>query len=226
VRSVVAVRPLSIDAPGEVTSFGGSGSVSFPVSFGYTGAYTPGVHGLRLPFVADGIVGQDPNRTFTPRNNSGVTAQSFFVEPDTLFVRFALFDELTDGNDDLDLYLYYCPPNIDCFKIGESGEATSREQIDIFQPLPGDYVVFVHGFETDPVAGGPGAVYTTLAWSVGLIDNPGNMSASGPGFVNAGATEDVTVNWSGLAPDNLYLGGISHNTPNGLASFTVINISN
>ena len=137
-----------------------------------------------------------------------------------------MFDELTDGDDDLDMYVYYCPDGINCIKVGQSGEATSREQVDIFMPGAGMYVVFVHGFATDNVAGGAGANYSVLAWSVGLVDNPGNMSASGPAFVNAGSTGDVTVTWSGLAPDNLYLGGISHNTPNGLASFTVINIGN
>jgi hypothetical protein len=52
------------------------------------------------------------------------------------------------------------------------------------------------------------------------------MTATGPTFVTAGTTQDVTVNWSGLAPDTIYLGGISHNTPEGLVSITVINIGN
>jgi hypothetical protein len=63
VQSVLAVRPLSVDAPAEVFSFGGSGSLTFPVNFGYTGAYSPGVHGLALPLIIDGdegYVDQDP----------------------------------------------------------------------------------------------------------------------------------------------------------------------
>jgi subtilisin family serine protease len=226
VRSVLAVRPLSVDAPREIISFGGSGSVTFPVEFGYSGAYVPGVHGLRLPFVANGFVDDDPDKAFTFRTNNGVTAHTIAIGPDELFLRFAMFDELTDGDDDLDLYIYYCPDGVNCIKVGESGEETSREQVDIFLPGAGMYVAFVHGFATDNVAGGPGANYSLLAWSVGRVDNPGNMSASGPAFVTAGSTEDVTVTWTGLAPDNRYLGGISHNTPNGLASFTVVNIGN
>ena len=38
-RSVLAVRPTSVNAPAEVFSTGGSGSFSFPVEFGYTGSY-------------------------------------------------------------------------------------------------------------------------------------------------------------------------------------------
>ena len=32
-----------------MTAFGASGALTFPVEFGYIGAYAPGVHGLRLP---------------------------------------------------------------------------------------------------------------------------------------------------------------------------------
>ena len=65
-----------------------------------------------------------------------------------------------------------------------------------------------------------------LGWAFGLIDDQGNMTASGPGFVNAGSVEDVVVNWSGLESDTIYLGGISHNTPQGLVALTVISIRN
>ena len=39
-------------------------------------------------------------------------------------------------------------------------------------------------------------------------------------------TADVIVNWSNLISDTIYLGGISHNTPEGLISLTIINIAN
>ena len=52
------------------------------------------------------------------------------------------------------------------------------------------------------------------------------MTAAGPTFVNAGTTEDITVTWTGVPANNIYLGGISHNTPEGLVSLTVINIGN
>ena len=60
VRSPLAVRPISITAPAQVTQFGADGTVSFPVEFGYTGAYTPTPHGLRLPLVINGFVDDDP----------------------------------------------------------------------------------------------------------------------------------------------------------------------
>ena len=226
VYSTLAVRPITITAPVQVTDFGASGSLSFPVEFGYTGAYTPSVHGLRLPLVINGFVDDDPTKTFSFRTTDGVTAHLIDVPPDQAYLRFALFDTLTDGDDDLDLYIYHCPDNVNCFRVGESGEPTSDEEVSFLTPESGRYAALVHGFATDNVSGGPGANYQLLAWAFGLIDDQGNMTASGPTFVNAGTSDSVTVNWTGLQSDTIYLGGVGHNTPTGLSAITVIRIGN
>ena len=231
VRSSIAVRPVSLTAPEEVASFGGTGMLTFPVEFGYTGTYGPRVHGLRLPAAVPGFVDNDPNKTFTLRSGDGVTVHLFNVDPNVLYARWALFDALTDGDDDLDLYLYYqpgiCNPlDFRGTRVTESGGPTAEEEVNVFLPLPGCYGALVHGFETDEIGGGPGANYTMLAWGFGLNDDPGNMTATGPAFVNAGETADVIVNWSNLMSDTIYLGGISHNTPQGLVGLTVIKITN
>jgi hypothetical protein len=227
VYSTIAIRPISVTAPAEVTAFGANGSLSFPVEFGYTGAYNAGVHGLRLPLVLNGFVDNDPTKTFSFRTTNGVTAHLIdVVEAEPAYLRFALFDTLTDGDDDLDMYVYYCPDNINCTKIGDSGEATSQEEFNVLLPATGRYAVLIHGFETDQLSGGIGANYTLLGWSFGLFDDQGNMTTSGPAFVNAGTTENVVVNWTGLLPDTIYLGGVSHNTPQGLSAITVIRIGN
>jgi subtilisin family serine protease len=235
VYSPLAIRPASVVAPAEITTLGAAGSESFSVAFGYTGAYSAGVHGLRLPAViGDGVddatdnsyafVDNDPSKTFSFRFDNGVTGHLVDVPADQAFVRFALFDVLTDGDDDLDMYVYYCENNIDCVKIGESGEPTSNEEFDLFYPPTGRYLILVHGFQTDQVAGGPGSIYRLLGWSFGLVDNPGNMTVTGPAFATAGSTETITVDWTGLILQTIYLGGISHNTPQGIAAFTIIRI--
>lgn len=226
VRSVLAVRPTSVNAPAEITASGGSGSIDVPVEFGYSGAYTPGVHGLRAPLVIDAFVDEDPDKTFSFRTDNGVTAHLIDVPAEQAYLRFAMFDELTDGDDDLDMYVYYCPDNVNCTRIAESGTPTSREQVNIQFPGAGRYAVFIHGFDTDNVAGGPGANYTLLGWAFGLVDDQGNMTANGPAFVNAGTTENVTVSWSDLASGTIYLGGISHNTPQGFVALTIVTIVN
>jgi hypothetical protein len=227
VRSSIAVKPASITAPDEIVAFGGTGSRTFPVEFGYSGSYSPGIHGLNLPLIQSRFVDNDPTKTFTRRTDNGVTEHALTVPPNQLFLRFSLFDALTDGDDDLDMYVYYCGENGNtCSRIGESGEPTSEEQFNLLRPAPGVYGVYVHGFETDEVNGGPGANYQLLAWSIGHVDDKSNMSATGPPFVAAGTVADVTVNWSDLLSNTIYLGGISHNTPQGLSELTIITIGN
>ena len=225
VYSSIAVKPISITAPAQVTETGGSGSLAFPVEFGYTGAYTPRVHGLRLPAIINGFVDNDPTKTFTFRTDNGVTAHLIDVPVNQLYLRFSLFNSLTDGDDDLDMYVYFCPDNVNCNKIGESGEFDSDEEFNVFRPAAGRYAVLIHGFETDE-SNGPGSNYQLLGWAFGIDDDQGNMTVSGPAFVNAGTTDTVTVNWSGLATNTIYLGGVSHNTPEGLAALTIIRIGN
>jgi subtilisin family serine protease len=229
VRSALAVKPASITAPSEVKYRGGTGSETISVEFGYNGSYSAGVHGLNLPLIVNGFVADDPSKTFTPRLSDGVTLHRIRVPADQLYARFSLFDALTDGNDDLDMYIYYCGPNDDpaaCIRVGESGSQTSEEQFNLYRPVAGVYRIYIHGFATDEDIGGPGANYQLLAWSFGIIDNKGNMSASGPAFVSAGTTSDVTINWSGLISNTIYLGGISHITPQGLSELTIVTIGN
>ncbi len=226
VRMPLAIRPVSLSAPAEIRSFGGTGSASFNVEFGYTGAYTAGVHGLNLPLVLQGFVDNDPTKTFSFRNGNGVQINLIDVPDSQLYLRFALFDALTDGDDDLDMYVFYCADGVNCNRIGESGEPTSEEQFDVALPAGGRYAVLVHGFETDEVQGGPGANYSLLSWAFGVNEDRGNLTVTAPTFVNSGSTETVTVDWANLASDTIYLGGISHNSPNGLVGLTVIQIFN
>ena len=107
-----------------------------------------------------------------------MTSHAFTVPANQLLLRVALFDEHTDGQDDLDLYLFYCPNN-QCSQIAKSDGVTSDEQIDIPRPEEGSYVLLVHGFETDQVAGGPGANYSLFTWSLGLNDVAGNLNVDG-----------------------------------------------
>jgi subtilisin family serine protease len=226
VFSTLALRPASIKAPVEITTFGGTGSVDIPVEFGYSGSYNPRVHGLALPTIVDGFVDNDPNKTFTVRSGGGVTQHKFLIPADQLYLRFSLFDALTDGDDDLDMYIYYSPDDVTYTKVGQSGEPTSQERFDYFRPPAGYYAVLIHGFETDQVSGGVGANYQLLAWRLGIDNDLGNMTANGPSVVNAGTTDNVVVNWSNLQSDAIYLGAISHNTPQGISGLTLITIGN
>lgn len=228
VRSPLAVRPVALTAPTEVVGAGSSGSLNFPVEFGYDGVYTAAVHGLNLPLVFnDRTVDQDDDKSFTPDDlGNGATVHAYDVPADQAYLRFAMFDSLTDGDDDLDMYVYYCPDGVNCTRIGESGGKTSREQFSLLVPGAGKYLVYVHGFATDNVNGGPGATYSIIRWMFGLDDDAGNMTVTAPPAVDAGSTEQLTVDWNGLQTGTIYLGGISHTTPDGLVGITVVTIQN
>ncbi len=225
VRTPMAIRPVSLSAPEEVRGAGGTGSLAFDVEFGFTGPYSAGVTGLVEPLVIDGFVDNDPTKTFTFREENGVTAHVIDVVPNQAYLRFALFDEETDGNDDLDMYVYYCPNDV-CTEVGVSGSPTSAEEFSLISPPAGRYAVLIHGFETDQVAGGPGANYRLFAWAFGAQADEGNMDVSGPANVVAGSRETLTVDWAGLGADRRYLGAITHTTPSGLAGLTIVNIRN
>ena len=225
----LAVRPVSISAPEEVSSAGGSGNLTLPVLFGYTGTYTPGVHGLDAETRFPGFVDQDPQQIFSVRQGNGVNQHVITVSPNQALLRFWLRNEFTDGNDDLDMYVYFSPdgaPN-SFVRIGESGNIDSDEEFQLFSPTEGVYAVLVHGFATDDTdPGGAGANYELLAWEIGFVEDRGNMTANGPPLVNAGDSFDVMVDWTGLGVGSVNLGLISHQTPQGISAFTIVNIRN
>ncbi len=224
VRSTIAVRPITLDAPGEIQASGADGNFSFPVTFGYSGAYDAVVHGLALPFVSNASVDNDPTKTFTFRSGNGVTLLDITVPPAQAYLRFSLFDALTDGNDDLDLYLYFCGTGNTCFQIGQSGNATSNEEINVVFPPEGRYIIAVHGFQTDQVAGGPGAQFSLLTWYFGIDDDRGNLTTTAPPLVTANTVENVDIDWSGLQNNTVYLGAVSHQTPQGIAALTIVRV--
>jgi hypothetical protein len=219
----VAAQPVYLRAPRDIDLTELEGSDLMPVDFAYTGTYQLGVHGLNTPPLHEtGSVDDDPDNRYTFRFDNTVRGHYFTVPADQLFLRVALFDELTDGNDDLDLYLYHCPTLTSCIEVGKSGSFTSDEEIDVLTPEPGLYAALVHGFQTDEITGGPGANYEILGWSFGPDDNAGNLSITGVDNVTRGQRLDFPYSWGSLDPDEIYLGAVSHNTPFDVYFLTII----
>ena len=217
VRSPIALYPVALSAPAEVHSSGTDGSLDFDVTFGYTGDYTAAPHGLVEAAMTAGNVVDDPNDSFVFLG-PGTTYHILSVPADTALARFSLFDDYTDGEDDLDLYVYRLVGNT-AFAVGSSGSGTSAEQVDLANPVAGTYVVFVHGWETD----GPDANYTLFSWSVPAAPGSSNMSVSGaPASAVLGSTSTLTVDWFGLAADTKYLGAVSHSDAGGILGLTFI----
>jgi len=217
VRSPISLYPVAISAPLEIHSSGTDGSLDFDVTFGYTGDYTAAPHGLVQATMTAGNVVDDPNDSFVFLG-PGTTYHILSVPADTALARFSLFDDYTDGDDDLDLYVYRLVGNT-AFAVGSSGSGTSAEQVDLANPIPGLYVVFVHGWETD----GPDSNYTLFSWSVPAAPGSANMTVSGaPASAVLGSTSTLTVDWTGLTADTKYLGAVSHSDAGGILGLTLI----
>ena len=216
VRSPVVARPVEIDVPATVSGEGISGSVDFDVAFGYDGVYSLLPLGLQAATTFDGIVVDDPANDINTAlvMGVGVTLHEVAVPAGAKLLRVALFDDYTDGNDDLDLYVF----NPFGGFVAGSGSGTSAEQVDVPNPMAGTYFVAVHGWETD----GPDANYTLFSWSV--VGDQDNMTITAPAAAVSGEAGSVTVDWQGLMEGVKYLGILSHQNGGGEIARTLISV--
>lgn len=216
-RSPIAIRPQELAVASEVKGIGVDGALSFAVGFGYTGDYSAGTHGLAEASIEAGNVLDDPGNSFAFQG-PGTTLHLAVLSADTQVARWSLFNEATDGNDDLDLYVYYCPGGA-CSLIGSSGNSDSNEEVTLSNPASGLYAIFVHGWQTD----GADANYDLYSWAVG--DDAANMTVTAPAAAVAGTTGSIDVSWMGLDSGKKYLGSVSHSDADGVISQTVVSIS-
>ncbi|WP_288128992.1 S8 family serine peptidase [Microbulbifer sp.] len=195
VRSPISVRPVPIAAPAEVTATGTSGSVQIPLAFGYSGSYAATISGLA------------PAVTFPGTLADGEAGLLFFEVPEgTQMSRVALFDaDVGDGSgsDDLDLQLLG-PESAGFPLVDTSGNPGSDEQIDMLNPVPGVYAVFVVDY-----ASAPGATPYTL-FNFNLQGDSGNALLDGPSTVSSGSEGDLHLEWGGLPAGTRALGIIHH----------------
>jgi subtilisin family serine protease len=113
VRSPLVVRPVKLAAPTSLTKTTASGSEVLAVQFGYAGPFAAAPQGLTAALTETRTVSDDRTNNFdtaAPASNQGIQVHDFNVPAGTTHARFQLFDELTDGDDDLDLYLYRVGP--------------------------------------------------------------------------------------------------------------------
>ena len=191
----------AFSAPRRLVLTGASGKLSYEVTF--EGTLTAAAHGLIPADEHAGAVSDDPldNIYAALATGVGVTLHPLSVPAGTRHLRVALFDEDTDGADDLDLYVLDNAGNI----IAASGGSTSSaELVDLSVPAAGDYIIAVHGYETD----GPDASYTLFTWALG-DPAAGNLTVTGPEPSN-GPSGTVTLHWLGLTPGVRYFGAVSY----------------
>ena len=223
-RSPIVVRPVAIVAPAEVTGTGSSGATSFSIKTGYVGSLSYATRGLIPSTVLSGTVADDPTDNFdttNPTGNQGITTHDIIVPAGTSVLRVSMFDEETDGADDIDLYLYRVNADSSLTLVALSGSGTSAEQVQLVNPAAATYRLFVHGWQTD----GPDANYSAHAWALGTTDE-GNMTVTGPGAATIGGSGTVNLSWSGLATAQKYLGAILYQEGATTHATTIVSIDN
>jgi hypothetical protein len=136
----------AVEAPAQVTGEGEAGSVSFDVSFGYTGDYTPAAHGLEPATVFQDDVAQDPDQSFDPSDVGDGAVAHEITTNGSARLRLAIPpDAVTDPGIDIDLFLYDSAGN----EVASSTLAGTDELIDL--KVPGRrHVHRVRAWPADP----------------------------------------------------------------------------
>ncbi len=203
VRSPLTVRPVQLAAPGEIHDAGTDGSMTYGVDFGYTGPFDASASGLVAADVQAGNVVDDPANDINTALGTGVgvTFHLVSIPAGSDYARFSLFDDYTDGADDLDLYVFNSGGGF----VGSSGSGTSAEEVNVVAPADTLYIVAVHGWQTD----GADSNYTLFSWGFG--PDAGNMTVTAPAAATLGSADSITVDWAGLSAGTKYLGAIVYN---------------
>jgi hypothetical protein len=213
VRSPIVVRPVALAAPASVTA--APGGASYDVTFGYAGPFTATPRGLLPAAVTAGTVAQDPDQNFDPNDAVGNTLVQVEVPPGSTYARFSLFDGDVAAGSDIDLYVYGPTGAF----VGGSGNGGSDEEVNVVNPAPGTYFVFMHGWGL-PTGTSP---FKLHFWALGST-SAGNMTVTAPATATIGATGTIGLSFSGLAAGTKYLGSVVYGGAAGLPNPTIVRV--
>ena len=225
VRSPIAVKPAAIEFPDVVEGTGPTGTVSIPVAFGYSGPYAAAAHGLAADTAGPattGTVGQDPdNSNWSPAEVGAGTNAHPFTVGDSAHLRITLnasdLTSVNPGATDIDIFLWK-----DGVQVASSTSGGTAEQIDIVDPAPGNYILYIQGWQVvDPA---PGVGYTFHLWDVPLASSTLTI-ASAPTEAVQGTVGNVDATWT-VANPGTYLGAVSHSDGTTNFGYTLVEVAN
>ena len=220
VRMPVAIRPVAIAAPVEVT--GTASGISYSVKTGFApGPLNFAARGLVAGTETDATVAQDPDQSFDPADATGTFSKSFVVPAGQSLLRTGI-DEgfITPSGTDLDVFLFRqgAGPGPTVF-VGQAADGDSNEMVTVNNPVADTYTVFVHGFATN----GPSADFTLFEWVVPTT-SAGNMNVPGPVPTTIGGTVPVNLTFTGLAAGTWYLGQVRYLDGATTVGSTIVNV--
>jgi subtilisin family serine protease len=217
VRSPLAVRPVALSGPGEVTGTGASGRGTVEVRGGYEGVVTARPHGLAASTVHEArLVGDDLGfNPAAPATSQTVHKFSVTVPAGAKAARFATFGAEHSPGSDIDLYVYRSGT-----LVGQSAGGTADESVTL--DTPGTYEVYVVQFALPP---GPASqLVRAHTFVVGAA--LGNLEVSPASQqIKPNQTVSFTVGWNGLDPARRYLGVIEFGDGKVARAWTLVSIS-
>jgi hypothetical protein len=202
VHSPIAVRPVTLVAPGEVTGSGVDGSVDVTV--------TPGGDG-DIPLTASGLAAgtrqPDPNDAGSEHSGSGTAGDEFSyqvqVADGTQLARFDL--NAVDDTSDLDLTVYRLDGDGGNPVAGwQSATSSADERVDLANPEAGYYQVLV-----DVYSGTTAFDLTTFQLAPGAGEGAFTVTPQTIAGVQ-GEDATYTASWSGLKPETDYIGLVGY----------------
>jgi hypothetical protein len=215
VRSPIAILPKTLSAPGEVSSTGSP--IEYSVRFGYSGTFKATARGLIPARTNRLVVADDPANDINTAlaTGRGIVIVTIPVAPGSTHARFSLFDSDTNGNDDLDLYVFSSSGDF----VAASAGLTTSEEVNLVDPAPDEYLVVVHGFETD----GPAAQFTLFSWALGSKVS-GNMTVIAPAQAQVGRDGKIRLVFSKLTPGVRYFGSVAYSGATGVTHPTLVRV--
>jgi subtilisin family serine protease len=209
VTSPIQAVARNMLTPSLLTSTAASGKLPYQVQYGFAGATSAHVTGLKAATLNAGTVATGNSTCF-----------ALTVPANGLVVRAALHDSDTSGQggDDLDLELY----NPAGTRVAYSGGATANETVSVSAPTAGDYTACVIGY----AAQGGSSSFTLSSWVLSTADQVGNLKVNAlPSEVAVGDKVRLRAVWNGLTAGTRYLGAVRHAKADGsFAGQTVLSV--
>jgi len=216
VESPIALRPLAIAGPDEVSGEGTDGTLDYSITTGFSGEVTADVDGL-IP--ADSEV-----LAVTSDGPSGGGGFQDLVVPvevpaGTSVLRLSIFqDEITPAGVDMDIFLIN--PEYTAV-IAQSAAGGSDESITLQDVPAGTYFLALDYWD-----GAEGAVANVPlhVWAVTDAD-AGNLTVTPSSFpAGVGTAVDLTLDWTGLETGTRYLGAVNFSDGTDVVGRTLVSI--
>lgn len=212
VRSPIALYPVTVDAPADVSGTGITGSTDVEVIPGVTGDLALNLGGLAPAVLqteeifGNGVDVPGHSGNETSGDADGYNYYLVDVPEGSKLARFDL-DSSDDVGSDLDLVVYrvVSPTDLRYYENWTSATGSADEGVLLHDPTPGTYLVEAHVY----------AFTNPLTWDM----TTGVVGAGGEGSFTAtpnplpvveGTPATYALSWTGLAPETRYYGVVQY----------------